>query len=123
MAGLHRRRKRATTTDQYATMLTRMMRAYGKRIAEEPAAALAHLREIETALTDATNLGIFLATQSGQSPTDIADVLGISRQAIYKRAALGQRVDDLGRQPQVNTGVTTARVARPRELPPGPAAR
>jgi hypothetical protein len=115
MAGLHRRRKRATTTDQYTAMLARMMRAYGKRIAEEPVTGLAHLREIETALTDATNLGIHLAVQNGQSPTALAKALGISRQAIYKRAALGEHIARQRRQPPV----VTAQVARPRELPPG----
>jgi hypothetical protein len=58
MTGLHRRRKRVTTTGSYAAMLARMLRAYGARIGTEPAEGLAHLRELETAMTDATNLGI-----------------------------------------------------------------
>jgi hypothetical protein len=119
MAGQHRRRKRATTTDQYAAMLTRMMRGYGKRVAEDPAAALTHLRMIEAALSDATNQGIHRAIESGKSPTEIADVLGVSRQAIYKRATLGGHGTTSAAQPQVDT----IRVARPQELPPGETGR
>lgn len=119
MAGQHRRRKRTTTTDQYAAMLTRMMRGYGKRIAEDPAAALTHLRMIEAALSDATNQGIHRAIESGKSPTEIADVLGVSRQAIYKRATLGEHGTTSTAQPQVDT----MRIAKPRELPPGGTSR
>lgn len=114
MAGIHRRRKRTTTTDQFAKMLKRMDAAYGKRIGEEPLTALAHLRELEAGRIDAVNHGIYTAIQAGASPTELAEVLGISRQAIYKRAALGEHVTDQGRQLQVDT----VRVARPRELPP-----
>jgi hypothetical protein len=96
-------------------MLRRMLAAYGKRIGQEPVEGLAHLRELEAALTDATNLGIHAALEAGQSPTALAGVLGVSRQAIYKRAALGGRVADQGRQPRVDA----LRAARPRELPPG----
>jgi hypothetical protein len=92
MAGLHRRRKRTTTTDDYAAMLRRMLAAYGRRIGEEPAAGLAHLRELESALTDATNLGIYTANQAGTSYNQIADALGISKAAAIKRAKLGEQI-------------------------------
>jgi hypothetical protein len=116
VSGLHRKRKRPpATTEQYAAMLRRMLAAYGKRIGEEPVEGLAHLRELEAALTNATNLGIHAALEAGQSPTALADALGVSRQAIYKRAALGEHnAPDQGRQPQVDA----LRTARPRELPP-----
>lgn len=92
MTGLHRKRKRTTTTEQYAQMLRRMIGAYGPRIGEEPMIALSHLQELEDALADATNLGIHLAIQSGQSPTKLADARGTTRQTIYKRAELGAEV-------------------------------
>jgi hypothetical protein len=92
MTGLHRKRKRTTSTEQYTAMLHRMISAYGTRIGEEPATGLAHLRELETALTDAANLGIYTALQSGQSPTILANMLGASRPTIYKRAELGAEV-------------------------------
>ena len=39
MTGAHRKRKRKpTTTEDYAAMLVRMIRAYGPRIGQDPAA-------------------------------------------------------------------------------------
>ena len=115
MTGLHRRRKRTTTTEQYARMLQRMIAAYGPRIGEEPMVALSHLQEIENALADATNLGVHLAIESGQSPTKLADARGTTRQTIYKRAELGAQV---ATRRQKNN-LPTTRTARPRELPAG----
>jgi hypothetical protein len=109
MTGLHRRRKRTTATADYDAMLIRMIRAYRKRVRQDPEQALADLRAIETALTDAVNQGLSDALSDGRSPTHLAGILGVSRQAIYKRAGLGQQA----------TGTTvTMRKARPRELPP-----
>jgi hypothetical protein len=116
MTGLHRRRKRTTTTEQYTAMLRRMISAYGPRIGEEPATGLGHLRELEAALTDAANLGIYTALQNGESPTVLADMLGASRPTIYKRAELGAQV---AARRQKNNLPTTGRTGRPRELPPG----
>jgi hypothetical protein len=115
MTGLHRRRKRTTTAEQYAQMLRRMIAAYGPRIGEEPMVALSHLTELEDALADATNLGIHLAIESGQSPTKLADARGTTRQTIYKRAELGAQV---ATRRQKNN-LPTTRTARPRELPAG----
>jgi hypothetical protein len=119
MSGLHRKRKRPpTTTEQYAGMLRRMLNAYGKRIGETPIEGLTHLRELEQALTDATNLGIWSANkEAGHSINELADVLGVSKQAIYKRVLLGEQVakDHAKRERQA----VTAQVAKPRELPSG----
>jgi hypothetical protein len=116
MAGLHRRRKRTTTTDDYAAMLRRMLAAYGRRIGEEPAAGLAHLRELESALTDATNLGIYTANQAGHSHNQIAAMLGISKAAAIKRAKLGEQI--AGRQHR-DLLLIAARKAAPRQLTAG----
>jgi hypothetical protein len=117
MAGQHRRRKRATTTDDYAAMMARMVRAYGKRIGTDPQAGLAHLRELEAAMADAVNLGIYSANRDGgRSINDLADMLGVSKQAIHNRVKLGEQLAvQRGRQDQA---AITARVAKPRELPP-----
>lgn len=118
MTGLHRRRKRTTGADEYAAMLRRMLAAYGKRIGEDPAASLAHLRELESTLTDSVNLGLFLANKSGgHSINELADVLGVSKQAIHKRVGLGELVERERTKPR--RSVTGARKATPRELGPG----
>lgn len=113
MTGLHRRRKRTTTTEQYARMLRRMITAYGPRIGEEPMVALSHLHELEDTLADAANLGIHLAIESGESPTELAAAWGTSRQTIYKRAELGAEV---AKQRRAAGKLPATPTARPREL-------
>lgn len=116
MTGTHRRRKRTTTTDQYAAMLTRMVRAYGTRIGAEPAEGLAHLRELEQAMTDAVNLGIYTANRAGgHSLNELADTLGVSKQAVSKRVGLGEQIA----RERNRAAITGTRVAKPRALPPG----
>jgi hypothetical protein len=116
MGGLHRRRKRATTTGDYAAMLRRMVRAYGKRIGQDPEAGLAHLRELEAELADAVNLGIYSAHHDGgRSLNDLAAMLGVSKQAIHKRVELGAQAsqDDTPRK------IASAPIAAPKALPRG----
>jgi hypothetical protein len=123
MAGIHRRKRKPTTTDDYAAMLTRMVRAYGRRIGQDHKAGLGHLRDLEAELTDAVNLGIYTANRvSGVSINQLAAELGVSKQAVHKRVGLGELVaKQQDRRPR--PAVTTAPVARPRELPPGPTAQ
>jgi hypothetical protein len=116
MTGIHRRRKRTTSTEQYAAMLARMLRSYGTRIGAEPAEGLAHLRDLEQAMTDAANLGIYTANRAGgHSLNELADTLGISKQAVSKRVGLGEQIAQQRDRP----AITGNRVARPRALPPG----
>jgi hypothetical protein len=114
MIGRHRR-KRDTSTEQYAAMLTRMLRAYGVRIGADPVTGLAQLRNLETAMTDAVNLGLHTALESGRSATEMAGALGVSRQAIYKRARLGEQTA------RARQARPIMRAAAPRQLPPGSA--
>jgi hypothetical protein len=116
--GRHRR-KRTTSTADYDRMLIRMIRSYGKRVGQDPEGALVDLRTIETTLADSVNLGLHDALSAGQSATRLADILGVSRQAIYKRAGLGEQV---ARQRAKQIG-NTLPVARPREVTSGPSAR
>jgi hypothetical protein len=123
MTGAHRKRKRVTTTGDYAAMLHRMLAAYGRRVAEDPA-AVEHLAGIERSLTAAVNLGLYQAAAAGRSAQDLADVLGVSRQAVYKRLALGEaeaRAAEAAQRAQIRAqigGATTAAAPR-RALPPG----
>lgn len=96
MAGRHTRSRsaqRVTETSDYVGMMLRVITAFGDRIGEDPA-ALVHLREVEAALTDQVNRGVFLANaqQDGYSQNHMAAMLGVSRQAIAKRIGLGQAV-------------------------------
>ena len=96
MAGKHRaprRSQRITETSDYVAMLTRIIAAYGDRVAADPV-ALAHLRDLETALTEQVNRGIFEANKSSAhySQNEMARILGVSRQAIAKRIGLGEQV-------------------------------
>jgi hypothetical protein len=97
MAGRHalrRRSKRTTESSEYVAMLTRIIYGYGYRVAQDPA-ALAHLRDLEAAMRDAVNLGIYAANKLGDRPysiNEIAAIMGVSKQAIHKRVQLGERV-------------------------------
>jgi hypothetical protein len=74
-------------------MMLRIFGAFGDRIGEDPA-ALVHLRELQEALTDQVNRGIWHANaqQDGYSQNHMAAMLGVSRQAIAKRIGLGEAV-------------------------------
>jgi hypothetical protein len=96
MAGRHRpgnKAQRIVETSDYVTMMTRIIAAFGDRIAADPA-ALAHLRDLQAALADHVNRGIFEAnaSQAHYSQNEIAAILGVSRQAIAKRIGLGEEV-------------------------------
>jgi hypothetical protein len=102
MAGRHarpgrlarRQERRQTETSEYVAMMIRILYGYGYRVSQDPA-ALAHLRDLEAALRDAVNLGIFGANKLGDRPygiSTIAAVLGVSKQAVAKRVHLGEDV-------------------------------
>lgn len=115
MTGIHRRRARQTTDEQYAKMIGRMLRAWKPRAENDPLAALAHLREYQQLLDDTANTAIHRALsdprQSRLSASALASAFGISRQAIYKRAALAEQ--------ETQAQHVTLRKAAPRELETG----
>lgn len=87
-----RRAQRVTETSDYVAMLTRLMVAWGDRVAADPA-ALVHFRELEAALVQQTNRGVFEANRrGGYSQNEMARMLDTSRQAIAKRARLGELI-------------------------------
>lgn len=95
-AGRHRaerpqkRAKRATETSDYVAAMERMMIAWGDRVAADPA-ALVHLRELETTLSQQTSRGIWEANERGQySQNQIAACLGVTRQAVQQRIGKGR---------------------------------
>jgi hypothetical protein len=88
-----RREGRVTETSDYVAGLTRMLDAYGRRIGEDPA-ALAHLRDLEGALRDAVNVGIYLANKGPghYSINEQAAILGITKQSVHARVKAGEAV-------------------------------
>jgi hypothetical protein len=94
LRGKKLRPQRTTETSAYVAMLVRILYGYGKRVGDDPA-ALVHLREIEAALRDAVNVGIFAANKTGDQPysiNEMGSILGVSKQAIHKRVGLGEEV-------------------------------
>ena len=96
MAGKHRvprRPQNVTETSDYVAMMTRIITAYGDRIAAD-SAALAHLRDLQATMAGQVNRGIFEANASSAhySQNEMARILGVSRQAIAKRIGLGEEV-------------------------------
>lgn len=88
------RQRRTVETSEYVAMLMRIIIGYGERVGQDPV-ALTHLRDIEAVLRDAVNAGIFLANKSGARPysiNEMADILGVSKQAVHKRVGLGEQV-------------------------------
>jgi|SRR5215467_4505365 len=91
MTGKHRAGRPKTETSDYVAMLTRMINAWGDRVADDPA-ALVHLGGLIEALRDATNRGMFEGNRrpGGYSLADMASILGVSRTAVWKRIQLGE---------------------------------
>lgn len=88
--GPQRRPARVTETSDYVAALTRMIIAWGDRVAADPA-ALVHLRELESALSQQTSRGIWEASERNRySQNQIAACLGVTRQAIQQRIAKGR---------------------------------
>ena len=115
--GEHRRKRRPTSTASYASMLLRMIRAYAPRIGRDPADGLARLREIESELTNAVNVGLMIANREhGHSVNELAATLGISKQAIHKRIRAGEAAAEAKTPRPVRSA---ARRAAPRELENG----
>jgi hypothetical protein len=120
--GLHRQRKRRpTSTSDYAAMLRRMIARYGDRIGDDPAAGLAALRELEQTMTDSVNAGIYAAHRGGHSYTELAGVLNVSKAAIIKRAKLGEAVLRERERAMARKVRLQLQIAQPRELPAGQA--
>ena len=92
MTGVHRKRKRKpTSAGDYAAMMRRMIRNYARRAGEDPMAELANLRAIEAELHEAVNNGVYVANKTGgHSVNELAEVLGVSKQAIHKRVQAGE---------------------------------
>ena len=81
-----KRRKRVTENDEYAAFLTRVLRAYSRRIATGDIDALTAMATLATDLDHAMTEAITeLRARHGYSWADIGTRLGITRQAAQQR--------------------------------------
>jgi uncharacterized protein with von Willebrand factor type A (vWA) domain len=72
-------------TPEYAAMLARMIRGYGRRVGEGDEVDLAEMLDMAKTLSDATTNAVQLMREDGISWSYIALGAGVSRQAAWKR--------------------------------------
>lgn len=83
--------KRVTETEDYVAALARMIDGYGRRVADDPAAAC-YFADLQQRLTDGVNVGLATAQgkTGGWSLREIGRYMGISHVAVLKRIKLGR---------------------------------
>ncbi|GAB3976378.1 hypothetical protein GCM10029978_063100 [Actinoallomurus acanthiterrae] len=89
-----RRAARTTETSEYAAFVLRVVKSLGDRIADDPA-MLAHVPDIQQAITDNINRGIYTANNKTWQPYSLAEmgrIMGCSYQAIQQRGKRGEAV-------------------------------
>ena len=74
-----------TEADEFGAFVRRIVRAYGRRVADRDIEALAGLAELRGELDAAIDQAVVGLVASGYSFTDIGDALGVSRQAARQR--------------------------------------
>jgi hypothetical protein len=100
-------------------MLHRMIVRYGDRIGEDPVSGLASLRSVEQALADSVNAGVYAAHLAGHSYNHLADLLGVSKAAIIKRAKIGETVTRQRERVAASRARAELRRAVPRQVTSG----
>ena len=79
------RRRDVVENDEYAAFARRIIRAYAKRVATGDVEALANMVALSSVLDDAIGDAVIGLRAYGYSWAEIADRLGISRQAAQQR--------------------------------------
>jgi hypothetical protein len=93
-------------TTEYAAMMRRMVRAYGRRIVDADVEDLAELVQLRAMLDDVIADAVASSRETwGRSWADIARPLGITRQGAEQRYQ--RRVAERRGQPTVDSPVTT----------------
>ncbi len=85
-----KRRSRTVENDEYAAFIRRAIRAHGRRVADGDVEALPALLELSTVLDTAIGDAVAGLRRHGYSWTEIANRIGVSRQAARQRWAGGQ---------------------------------
>jgi DNA-directed RNA polymerase specialized sigma24 family protein len=79
------RRRDVVENDDYAAFARRILAAYGRRVAQGDVEALRALINLGRDIEQATDTAVTGLRAHGYSWTEIADRLGISRQAAHQR--------------------------------------
>jgi hypothetical protein len=79
------RAKRVREAAEYGGMVRRMLRAYGRRVADRDVEALTELVGMRAELEAAVQVAVDGLRASGYSWAEVARPLGISRQAAQQR--------------------------------------
>ena len=79
------RRRDVVENDEYAVFVRRIIRAYARRIAAGDVEALRDMVDVSSLLDEAITEAVTGLRSHGYSWTDIANRLGISRQAAHQR--------------------------------------
>jgi hypothetical protein len=82
-----KRRRRFVETDDYAAFIRRAVRAHGRRVADGDVEALPGLIALADELDQAITTAVAGLRGHGYSWTEIADRLGVTRQAARQRWA------------------------------------
>lgn len=85
--------KRVVETEEFVAMLARQMDAFGRRVAEDPA-AMAYYRDLQQRFVDSVNVGLASANAKagGWSLREIAKIFGVSHVAVSKRITQGKAI-------------------------------
>ena len=81
----NRRNRPAVENDQYAAFTRRIVAAHGRRIADGDVEGLAQFVAISHEIDDAIRTAVAGLRERGYSWTEIADRLGVTRQAAQQR--------------------------------------
>ncbi|MEU8656929.1 hypothetical protein AB0C31_09405 [Actinoplanes philippinensis] len=79
------RRRDVVENDEYAAFIRRILRAYGRRVATGDVEALRDMVALSSELDTAVGEAVKGLRSHGYSWAEIADRLGISRQAAHQR--------------------------------------
>lgn len=74
-----------TEADKFGAFVRRIVRAYGRRVADRDIEALAGLAELQTELDAVVRASVATLLEQGYSWADIGRQLGISRQGAQQR--------------------------------------
>lgn len=91
---MSRRRKVERETPEYAGMLQRMCRAYGRRVAQADVEDLAEMAGVLEALQEAIQVAVDGQRAAGASWADIGRAFGITKQSAHGRFG-GGREDEV----------------------------
>jgi hypothetical protein len=76
---------RPVETDEFGAFVRRVIRAYSRRVADRDIEALAGLADAQREVDEALRLAVANLHAAGYSWTDVARVLGTTRQAARQR--------------------------------------